>query len=112
MAEESGDTYFDDITKFYKGHARKPKIFVYDNDGNGEIYKTKKSADPELIKTVIFKTYRSLTRDEINEMEEVRKEAIAKAEELLAEEAAEAAMNVEEAIEEVADAIEGEEGAA
>lgn len=80
MAEESGDIYFDDITKFYKGHARKPKIFVYDNDGNGEIYKTKKSADPELIKTVIFKTYRSLTRDEINEMEEVRKEAIAKAE--------------------------------
>lgn len=80
MAEESSDTYFDDITKFYKGHARKPKVFVYDNDGNGEIYKTKKSADPELIKTVIFKTYRSLTRDEINEMEEVRKEAIAKAE--------------------------------
>ena len=39
-------------------------------------------------------------------------EAIAKAEELLAEEAAEAAKNVEEAIEEVADAIEGEEGAA
>ena len=80
MAEESVDTYFDDVTKFYKGHARKPKLFTYDNDGNGNIYKVKKDKEAELLKSVVFKTYRSLTRDEINEMERVRKEAIADAE--------------------------------
>jgi ribA/ribD-fused uncharacterized protein len=80
MEEDSIEKYFDAVTKFYMGRARKPKLFRYDDDGNGNIYEKEKGKKSKLVKSFNFQTYRSLTKDEIDEMEQVRKEAIANAE--------------------------------
>ena len=62
-----------ELKKFYKGRAKKPDLFNYDDNGNLVELNTK----GETIKTIALPEYRPITQDEINEMETKRMEAIA-----------------------------------
>ncbi len=66
-----------DLRRFYKQRAKHPDTFTYDDEGD-LIERNKEGA---VIKTLPLPYYRKPNIDEINLMEEARKNAIAKAEE-------------------------------
>ena len=66
-----------ELKKFYKGRAKRPERFTYNEEGDLVIYK-KKGGDIESV--ITLPTYREPTEAEIEAQETERREAIAAAE--------------------------------
>jgi ribA/ribD-fused uncharacterized protein len=64
-----------ELKRFYKGRAKKPDLFGYDDDGN----LIEKNKEGTVIKTITLPNYRRPTLEEYDEMEEKRTQNIATA---------------------------------
>jgi len=63
----------DELKAYYRGKAKKPELFGYDDEGNLVEY----NKDGEVIKTIALPSYRPPTFEEFDEMEKQRMEEIA-----------------------------------
>ena len=63
----------EELKKFYKGMAKKPNLYSYDDDGN----LIELNKDGTVIKTIALPDYRPPTLEEFDEMEKKRMESIA-----------------------------------
>jgi ribA/ribD-fused uncharacterized protein len=63
----------DELKLFYKNKAKNPSLFGYDDEGN----LTEFNKDGGIVKTIPLPDYRAPSYEEIDEMEEKRKQAIA-----------------------------------
>lgn len=63
----------EELKKFYKGMAKKPELYSYDDDGN----LIELNKDGSVIKTIALPEYRPPTLEEFDEMEKKRMESIA-----------------------------------